>query len=81
MESARRALEEAGHPHTPVDVLAVELPDRPGALGHAARILADEQISIRYAFCTNLDGTDRSLCVMRVDDIHKAKTVLDRKLG
>jgi hypothetical protein len=81
VDAARAALRETGHPHTAVDVLAVELPHRPGALGRAARILADEKITIRYAFCTNLNGYDRGLCVMRVDDIHKAKNVLDRKLA
>jgi hypothetical protein len=81
VDAGRAALQDAGRPHTAVDVLAIELPHRPGALGRAARLLADEKITVHYAFCTNLNGLERALCIMRVDDIHKAKRVLDRKLA
>ena len=61
-----------------MDVLAVELPHRAGALAQMARMLADEQIVIRYAYATNAAGAEHGLCVMRVDDIHKAETILKK---
>ena len=45
----KTALEEAGILHTAVDVLMVDLPHRPGSLAKMARLLADENVTIRYA--------------------------------
>jgi hypothetical protein len=82
VEAAKEALRETGHPHTAVDVLVVDLPNRPGSLARAARLLADENVVIRYAFATipNNDG-ENAMCIFRVDDIHRAKSVLDEKLN
>ena len=77
---ARSALQEAGFPHAAVDVLAVELPHRPGTLSQLARLLADENIVIRYVYATNPLGAEYGLCIMRVDDIHRAQKVLNKKL-
>jgi hypothetical protein len=77
---AREALSEAGMSHAAVDVLAVELPHRAGALAQAARLLADANVVIRYAYATIGGGTETSLCVLRVDDIHAAREILNKKL-
>ena len=77
---ARDALRDAGHPHAAVDVLAVKLPHRPGALARVARLLAEANVVIRYAYATTGDGTDTGLCILRVDDIHKGRKVLETKL-
>ena len=77
---AREALEDAGMPHVATDVLEVPLPHRPGALARMARILADEQIFIRYAYSTIVEGSDQAVCVLQVDDIHKAEKALNLKL-
>jgi hypothetical protein len=80
LTEARDALEEAGHSHAAVDVLAVDLPHRPGVLMEMARILADNNLAIRYAYATNSSDADSGLCILRVDDIHKAQEILTRKL-
>ena len=77
---ARDALQEANLPHTAADVLQVTLPHRPGALAAMSRILADEQVVIRYAYATIVEGSEEAVCVIQVDDIHKAADVLNRKL-
>ena len=77
---AREALADAGWPHAATDVLEVILPHRPGALAQMARILADEQVVIRYAYATIEAGSENASCVLQVDDIHKAVGVLNRKL-
>ena len=77
---ARDALEEAGHAHAAVDVLEVELPHRPGVLMEMARILADNNLPIRYAYATISSGAASGLCILRVDDLHKAKKILTQKL-
>jgi hypothetical protein len=77
---ARTVIGDAGLPHPAVDVLAVELPHRPGALAAMARILADENIVIRYAHASEPIGAEHGLCVLQVDDIHKAEAALKTKL-
>ena len=77
---AREALDEAGHAYAVVDVLEVELPHRPGVLMEMARILADNSLVIRYAYATISSGADSGLCILRVDDIHRAKEILSQKL-
>ena len=77
---ARDAIQEVGLPHAATDVLEVTLPHRPGALAAMTRILADEQVFIRYAYATILEGSTQAVCVLQVDDIHKAVDVLNRKL-
>ena len=78
---ARAALEEAGYPHSAVDVLAVELPHEPGSLAKVARLLAESRVVIQYAYATRSTGAESGLCVLRVDNIHVAREVLDKKLN
>ena len=35
---------------------------------------------IRYAYATNAPDAEQGLCVLSVDDIHKAEEVLKQKL-
>ena len=79
-DGARGALQDAGYHHAAVDVLAVDLPHRPGSLAQAARLLADENVVIRYAFATIPNQGEHALCVFRVDDIHRAHDILQKKL-
>ena len=79
-DETRSTLNDAGLPNTAVDVLAVELSHRPGALAKMARILADENIVIRYAYASQPVDAERGLCVLQVDDIHRAEEVLKKKL-
>lgn len=81
VDEARTVLREVGFPHAAVDVLAVELPHRPGALAEVARLLAEENVVIRYAYATNAPGAERGLCVVSVDDIHRGQAVLAKKLN
>lgn len=78
---AREALEDAGYAHVAADVLEVMLPNEPGALAKMARILADGQVVIRFAYATIEEGSAAAGCVVQVDDIHKAEKILNLKLG
>lgn len=77
---AREALAEAGYAHVASEVLEVMLPHKPGALAKMARILADAQIAIRYAYATIEEGSREAGCIVQVDDIRKAEQALNRKL-
>jgi len=80
VDEGRAALQDGGFPHAAVDVLAVELPHEPGSLARVAKLLADESVVVRYAYATIPNGTDNALCILRVDDIHKAQKVLQKKM-
>ena len=62
---------------TLTDVLAIKLPDKPGALSNMLRLLADSCVSVEYlyAFVTPTDS-GAALVVLRADDIVKAEKVL-----
>ena len=79
--AARDALHDAELPHVASDVLEVILPHETGALAKMARLLDEEQVVIRYAYCTISEGMDSATCILHVDDIHKAEKVLNKKLG
>lgn len=70
---ARKALADAGIDiQAEREVLVVEAPDEPGALGEAARELADSGINIEVMYI----ATDTRL-VFGVDDLEAARQVLE----
>jgi hypothetical protein len=71
--AARRALEGASIPVSGErDVLMVEFPDRPGALGKAARTLADAGVNIDFAYYASSVAKH----VFGIDDLTKAQRAL-----
>jgi hypothetical protein len=78
---ARDALQDAELPHAAADVLEVVLPHETGALAKMSRLLDEAQVVVRYAYCTISEGMESATCILQVDDIHKAETVLNQKLG
>lgn len=60
------------------DVLAVEIPERPGGLYDIAEILGEYDINIEYIYSSTLVKAE-SLIVLKVDKIEKAIEVFKRK--
>lgn len=75
---AAAALEAAGVLVVETDVLALNLPDRPGELARVARQLAKAKVNIEYAYGTTEKATGGML-ILRVSDIAKARKVLKLK--
>ena len=70
-ELALKALSEAGlDVRGARDVIVVDIPDEPGALGRMTRRLADENINVEQAYL----ATNNRLVVV-VDDIEKARAL------
>jgi len=67
-------LKEANYLVSLTDVIAVEIPDKPGALHEIAEILGEEGINIEYLYSTILK--DEAIIVLRIDDIDKAVNIL-----
>lgn len=75
-EEAVAAIRRAGFPVSTTDVLAVEVPDRPGGLGDVLKILKDERVSIEYIYSFIKRNSDKALILFKTEDPGKAASVL-----
>ena len=76
-DAAKKALDEIGYPFTPVDVLVMELPHRPGSLAHIANLLAENDLFVRYAYASIQPGAQTGLFILRLDDMEKGRELLE----
>jgi hypothetical protein len=76
VETANRVLKEKGFTVNKTEVVAVEVPDRPGGLGAILRALDTEQINVEYmyAFVERCGGN--AVIIFRFDDADKAINAL-----
>ena len=75
--NAVKQIEEAGYAVSLTDVLAVEVPDRPGGLAEMLRLLGENDISIEYLYSFVRGRQGSALIVFRVADVEKAMRVLE----
>ena len=75
VNKAKKALEGAGLTYTESDVLYVELPNIPGALGNFAGKLAAKEINITSGYQTTVEGSRKASVVLAVSDLEKAARV------
>lgn len=75
-DDALHVLGEAGMLVVENEVVVVEVPNKPGALGRAARKLADCDVNIEYAYCTAGKDWDEGCLVIRTRDPEAAARVL-----
>lgn len=73
------ALRKGGYRYNEVDVLAAEMPDRPGGMAEVAEIIAREKINIEYGYVMVEKREGSAVIVLRVDDPHRASVVLRGK--
>lgn len=78
-EKAVEALKASSITVSLTNVIAVEIPDKPGGLYRAIGILTDADVSIEYmyAFVSPRDGM--AYVILRVEDYEKASEVLTEK--
>ncbi|MHA1149522.1 MAG: ACT domain-containing protein [Promethearchaeota archaeon] len=70
-------LTEANYLVSLTDVIAVDIPDKPGALHEIALLLGDENVNIEYLYSTILK--EEAIIVLRIDNIEKAVKILQDK--
>jgi hypothetical protein len=78
-ERAGKVLTEAGMTVTLSPVLAVVIPDQPGGLDRLTQLLFAENININNAYGFVLEGHQKAVFVVSVDQIEKAEALLERK--
>ena len=75
-ERAAEIINGAGYTARVTDVLAVSVPDRPGGMARAIRVLSDADISIEYLYSFVRNTKNNALLIFRVEDLERAEKAL-----
>ena len=75
VDKAKKALDGAGLSYTEADVLHLELPNVPGALGKFAGKLAAKDINVTSEYQTAVKGSKKAGVVLAVSDLEKAARI------
>jgi len=67
-DAACKVLEAMGLEFTEEDVLAVQVSNRPGALGKLTRKLADNNLDVKYAYATIAKGVDKATVILALSE-------------
>lgn len=76
-----KALQAMNTHFTESDVLAVELKNQPGALANICERLAEEHISIDYAYCSSGGRNGKVFGIFKVSNLEKAQRVLTEPIN
>lgn len=71
-DEAEKALRDMGLTVKLTDVIAIEIPDRPGGFADALAVLDDKGVSIEYSYAFISRDEGRACVILRVDDNNKA---------
>ncbi len=75
-DKARQALKDQGFTVKVSDVIAVAIPDVPGALGNLLSIIEREGLNVEYMYVVVEKKMDEAILIFRFDDLDKAAAVL-----
>lgn len=75
-ESAVKVLKDEGMTASATQVLGIIIPDEPGGLAKAIKVLSDAQISVEYAYAFITPSVGNAYVIIRVEDNDKAAEIL-----
>jgi hypothetical protein len=75
-DRAKQALKESGFTVGKTEVIAVEVPDRPGGLAQILRTLDAATINVEYMYAFVQRSGDNAILIFRFDELDKAIQVL-----
>ena len=78
-DKANRLLREKGFTAAKTDVLAVEVPDKPGGLAGIMNIMKDEGINVEYMYAFVEKSGVNAIIICRFDNLEKAVEVLQKR--
>jgi hypothetical protein len=78
-ERALKALREAGITVTKTEVVAVEVPDRPGGLGQILNAISDAGINVEYMYAFVEKSGENAIVIFRFDEIPRAVAALQKE--
>jgi len=79
IEKAQKVLKDKGFTVRETDVLAVEVPDRPGGLAGILDVLAGAGINIEYMYAFVEKSGENAVVIFRIEDIDQAIVTLQSK--
>ena len=77
-DAAVALLKAAGFAARETDVIAVEVPDQPGALATIMALFRDEGVNIEYLYASLEHSADQAVIVLKVDDIATGLAMLEK---
>jgi hypothetical protein len=77
-DAAVELLRTSGFTARETDVIAVEVPDQPGALATIMALFRDEGVNIEYLYASLEHSADQAVIVLKVDDVHAGVAMLER---
>jgi len=76
IEKALKTLKDHGFTVGETEVLAVEVPDRPGGLGEILKIIQDAGLNVEYMYAFVERSSDNAVIIFRFDNADEATRVL-----
>jgi hypothetical protein len=76
IDQAKRALKDKGFTIGKTEVLALEVPDRPGGLNQILRVLGAAGINVEYMYAFVQRSLQNAIVIFRFDELDKAIQVL-----
>lgn len=76
---AKSILEEAGHVVNVTEVVAIEVPDRPGGLYEVLKVIEQCAINVEYMYAFTFRKEDKAIIVFRFEDLDAAIELLKQK--
>jgi hypothetical protein len=76
IDRAKQALKDNGFTIGKTEVVALEVPDRPGGLAEIVRILGAAEINVEYMYAFVQRSKDNAIVIFRFDELDKAIQVL-----
>ncbi len=78
-EKAKKVLEEAGCVTNVTEVVAVEVPDRPGGLASVLEIIEEAGVNVEYMYAFTFRTGDKAILVFRFEGPDSAIELLQSK--
>jgi len=75
-QEAKTALAEAGFTVTETEVVAAEMPDKPGALAEIVDMVTARGLNIEYCYAFMAKRGDNAVVIFRIDDAAAAERAL-----
>jgi hypothetical protein len=79
VERAKAILRQEGLTVRETDVVAVEVPDRPGGLAHLLEVFREENVNVEYMYAFVKAPSRSAVMIFRFDDPHRAVEALQSK--
>ena len=76
-QRAKATLEAAGFVVVVTEVLAIEVPDRPGGLADVLRVVEGAKINVEYMYAFAEKRNDKAVLIIRFDDTDAAVRALE----